>query len=301
MKGAFLLVGILGVVVTVIGAEPPGTDAPTEPEAGLRVMSFNIRYANPADGPDAWPNRREMVARLMHFHAADLVGAQEVLKGQLDDLERLLPEYGWVGVGRDDGREAGEFCPILYRRSRLEVLASETFWLSETPDRPSKSWDSSLNRIVTWARLRDRRTGLTFVHFNTHFDHRGEEARRQSARLLRERAARLAGEMPFIVTGDFNATSESEPYRILAQAEAIEGAGPFLDAQALAPFGHHGPKGTFWGFGETCVPDKRIDFIFVRTGIAVLRYGHLSDTYDGRHPSDHLPVLAEVAIGRAGR
>jgi len=279
----------LSVVAAGWSAPAPG-GADGEP---LRVMSFNIRYDNPADGEDAWSKRRAKVASMIRFHGADVVGLQEALRNQIADLEAALPHFGWFGTGRSAERD-GEHCAIFFRRDRMEVLAESTFWLSETPEvAGSRAWDAALPRIVTWGKLRDRRTGAVLHFFNTHFDHRGETARRESARLLLQMVAEIAGkEGPVVVTGDFNATPESEPYRILTT-----GGGALVDALHASRCPHHGPTSS-WNAFEAIEPGRRIDFILVRPPVEVRQHGILSDTFDGRFPSDHLPALAEVSIGK---
>ena len=265
-------------------AEPVSTDST------LRVMTFNIRYNNPGDGEHAWPHRKERVASVIRFHEADLVGVQEALKGQIDDLEALLPEYAWIGVGRDDGVAAGEFSPIFYRQDRFELLEQATFWLSETPEVPgSKSWDAALTRIVTWGRFRDKTTEEMFYLFNTHFDHRGEQARTQSARLLLEKINALAGDALVIVTGDFNVVPTTEAYRVMVTE--------LEDARHRSVTPPHGPEETSFGFTvEVGEQGRRIDYIFVHPDVRVQHYGVLTDHWHGHFPSDHLPVLAEVAL-----
>jgi endonuclease/exonuclease/phosphatase family metal-dependent hydrolase len=158
---------------------------PTGSSIALRAMSFNIRYDEPRDGVNAWSNRKTKVGDVIRFHKADLVGVQEALLSQLRDLERMLPDFEWCGVGRTDGKESGEYSAILYRKARFQLLECKTFWLSETPDKPgSMGWDAAYPRIVTWARFRDHGSGRTFFHFNTHFDHRGQKARVESAALI---------------------------------------------------------------------------------------------------------------------
>lgn len=256
----------------------------------LRVMSFNIRYDEPRDKENAWPNRKELVASMIRFHRADLVGVQEALKHQLEDLEKLLPGYHWVGVGRDDGKEAGEFSAILYRKSRLAIIENATFWLAEKPSVPgSKGWDAAFPRIVTWAKFQDSASGKTFFHFNTHFDHRGVRAREESARLLLERIESIAGSTPLIVTGDFNFNEASTGYKILVGKDSLR------DARYASQHGHHGPTSTFNEF-KALVPEWRIDYVMVKGSVKVLQHGALADTWDGQFPSDHLPVLAEVLI-----
>ena len=266
-------------------------------ETALRIMSFNIRYDNPGDGDDAWPNRRDMAASMIRFHGADIAGLQEALKHQVDDLAERLPEYGWFGVGRDDGREAGEYMAVFYRRDRFELLEQSTFWLSETPEKPGMGWDAACNRVVTWGHFRDRITGKTFYHFNTHFDHRGETARRESAKLLLARIGAIAGDTPLTVTGDFNAPPSSEPIVIITSGLAGDASSKLIDSRAVSRNGHHGPSGTWSGFTSAGKSgDEPIDYVFVRNGVAVTLHGTLSDTFDGRFPSDHMPVLAVVTL-----
>ena len=256
--------------------------------SSVNVLSFNIRYNNPDDGEHAWPNRKGMVASVVRFHAADLVGMQEVLRSQIDDLTVLLPNYSWYGVGRNDGKNSGEFSPIFYRRDRFQLLDSGEFWLSENPDQiGSKSWDAALPRIATWVKFRDRESKQEFIHLNTHFDHRGEVARARSAELILDRLKTLSGNMPAVVTGDFNVPPESEAYATMTSM--------LVDSKLESVSEPHGPEGTFGGF-TVKVDDTgdRIDYVFVAEGTKVLRYAALSDQWDGRYPSDHLPVLAEI-------
>ena len=261
-------------------------------------MTYNIRYDDPRAGDLAWANRREMVASMIRLHRADLVGLQEALANQLADLERLLPGFVAFGVGRNGGRK-GEFSAILYDRARLSLLAGDTFWLSETPGvAGSRGWDAAFPRVVTWAKFRDNSTGKTFYHFNTHFDHRGERARVESARLLRQSVERIAGRAaPLIVTGDFNFREAAEGYRVLTGGanEQPSAARVLRDARHHSLHPHHGPTATFNDF-KALVPGSKIDYVFVAGRVSVLQHAALSDTWDGRFPSDHLPVLAEVVL-----
>jgi endonuclease/exonuclease/phosphatase family metal-dependent hydrolase len=271
----------------------PTSNAQSRNSAGLRVMSFNIRYDEPRDGVNAWANRKEKVAGVIRFHKADIVGVQEALISQLRDLERLLPDLGWCGVGRTDGKEAGEYSAILYRRARFQVLQCETFWLSETPDKPgSMGWDAAYPRVVTWARFRDRVSKKTFYHFNTHFDHRGDNARTQSASLILRRIGELAGRLPFVLTGDLNVREDSAAYKTLKEGSATT---RLADARYASSSGHFGGDSTFSGFKEL-QPGNKIDYIFVRDGIRVLEHASLSDQWNGLWASDHLPVLAEIVL-----
>jgi endonuclease/exonuclease/phosphatase family metal-dependent hydrolase len=260
----------------------------------LRVMTFNLRYDTPNDGTNAWPHRRDWVAALIHFHAPDAVGVQEALAHMLTDLDARLPGFARVGVGRADGRAGGEFSAILYRRDRLELIDSGTFWLSPTPEvAGSKGWDTAIERIATWARFRDRRTGCRHLHLNTHFDHVGEQARQESARLIRRRLAALADGMPIVVTGDLNADPASVPYRILTRDTIGDGLPPLRDALVASRDGHYGPTSTWTAF-RAIEPGRRIDYVLVSSRVRVLKHAILPDSWDGRFPSDHLPVLAAV-------
>jgi endonuclease/exonuclease/phosphatase family metal-dependent hydrolase len=262
----------------------------------IRVMSFNIRYDNPDDGPNAWPYRKDIAASMIRFHRADSAGLQEANRRQTGDLAERLPEYAWFGLGRDDGKDAGEFMTIFYRKDRLELLDQNTFWLSETPGVPgSRSWGTSAPRTVAWGRFRDRETGRTFFHFNTHFDVHSAAARLESAKLLVRRIAETAGDLPAILTGDLNCREADPPYEILVSGDGIP-ENALTDAMKASIHGHHGPTGTMSGFEKPGTPGRRIDFIFVKNAVTVLQHGILADSFDGRYPSDHLPVLAEITI-----
>ncbi len=260
----------------------------------LRVMSWNIRYDNPGDGPNAWTHRKDWFAEIVVAQRVDVAGFQEVLVGQLRELRQRLPDFEAYGVGRDDGAERGEFCPIFYRRERFELLDRGTFWLSPTPDQiGSRGWDAALPRIVSWLRLKDRPSGKTLTVLNTHFDHRGETARRESATFLVRQLQQSFTEGPVVLTGDFNATPDSEPYRILtSRATDLRG---FRDSYVTTATKPEGPASTWNGF-EAIVPDRRIDFIFTTPDIRVDRFRILTDQKDGRFPSDHLPVVADLEL-----
>lgn len=257
-------------------------------------MSFNLRYNNPADGPNAWPLRRDRVAAAIRFHGPVLIGVQEALASMLSDLDGLLPGFGRVGVGRTDGATGGEYSAILYDTTRLAVEASGTFWLSPTPDVVgSRGWDAALERIATWARVRDKRTGCTWVHVNTHFDHVGDSARVESARLIRRRLGALAGGRALTMTGDFNADPSHPVYATLTRRDNSSASPALRDAMTVSTTPHYGPQSTWNAFREI-EEARRIDFVFVSDGVQVLRHGILSDRWDGRFLSDHLPVLASV-------
>jgi endonuclease/exonuclease/phosphatase family metal-dependent hydrolase len=257
-------------------------------------MSFNIRYDNPEDKENSWKNRKEMVATTIRFHKTDLAGLQEALSHQVKDLETLLPEYGWFGVGRDDGQEEGEFTPVFYRKDRFTVLNRSIFWLSESPGKPGKSWDAACPRIATWGKFEDIWTKNTFFFFNTHFDHVGETARIKSAELLLAKTNETIGDHPVILTGDFNCTEKERPYKILTSGK---GRIPALsDVRYLIKLEPYGTTQTYNGFQNTILPDRRIDFIFVKNIDRVLRYGTISEKWDGRFVSDHNAVFAEIEM-----
>jgi endonuclease/exonuclease/phosphatase family metal-dependent hydrolase len=257
----------------------------------IRVVTFNIRVAVD-EGINSWDNRKELVASIIETYRADIVGLQEALKTQLEDLNKLLPDFAWVGVGRDDGAEEGEYAAIFYNKKRFEVLEDSTFWLSETPDKPSIGWDAALKRVVTWAKLRDKITGKIFYHFNTHFDYKGVMARLESANLLNDRVAEVAGKTPAIVTGDFNFKSDFGGYKILT-----EGRKNYLfDTQKIAKVDSSGSNITYNRFGQFLEEGNKIDYIFIKNNIEVDKHKIIMDTFDGRYPSDHMPVLAVLRI-----
>ena len=256
----------------------------------MNIITFNIRYNTPNDGVNAWPNRIEMVSGLLKFHEPDIFGFQEALVGQIEDIQNKLPEYEWFGVGRDDGEKAGEFSPIFFNKTKFILIENGTFWLSETPDKPSKGWDAALNRIVTWGKFKSKVTGKQFLVFNTHFDHIGVEARKNSAALIRKKIEEMTANknLPVILTGDFNLTPESEPILLIKK---------FLsDSREVTEEPPYGPVGTFTSFDWNAAMDKRIDYIFVYGAISVLKYAVLTDSKEQRFPSDHLPVFAKVQL-----
>ncbi len=263
----------------------------------IRMMTFNIRLNTPSDSLNAWRYRKDMVASMIHFHKADIIGVQEALWDQVQDMEKRLPEYARIGVGRDDGQKAGEFMAIYYRKNRFYPLEHGTFWLSESPEKPGKGWDAACNRTVTWCRFKDTKTRKEFFHFNTHFDHMGEIARRESAVLLLKKIAEMAGNLPVVVTGDFNSKPDSEPYKILIngidQADHLK----LINSKQVSRFPHHGSDGTFnWFQIANLANDQPIDYIFIKNKIDVIYHGTLTDTFNGKFPSDHMPVLAEISI-----
>ncbi|MFC2160585.1 endonuclease/exonuclease/phosphatase family protein [Acidobacteriota bacterium] len=260
-------------------------------------MSFNIRYDNPGDGLNVWENRKDIAAQTILFHDVDICGMQEVLDHQLQDLDERLPEYDWIGVGRDDGEKKGEYAPIFFRPDRIQIIESGFFWLSETPDiAGSFGWDAACTRIVTWGKFSIRTTQEEFYFFNTHFDHVGQAARENSAELLLEKIESITSVHPVIVSGDFNCTQENKAYSILTSGQ---GEGSKLeDTRILSQTGHYGGTQTFNGFKPDLRPNNIIDFIFVRNTGPVLSHGIFADRWDGQFVSDHYPVYAQVIIAK---
>lgn len=262
-------------------------------QESLSVMSYNVRYdealfsqASPKETD--WAKRKEAQVALIGFHAPDVVGMQEPHLHQVRFFAEKLPGYDWIGVGREDGREEGEYNPIFYRKDRLQLLASGTFWLSETPNQPSRSWDAGYTRICTWAKFEAKADSTVFLVFNTHFDSKGQEARLESAQLINRKIAEMAGAMPVIVMGDLNFTPENPAYTAM-------GADGLGDSRSLSLSPPYGPEGTFNGFRFGEIPQNRIDYLFVN-GVKVLKHGALTDNLGPNYPSDHLPVLVELIV-----
>jgi endonuclease/exonuclease/phosphatase family metal-dependent hydrolase len=260
----------------------------------LNVMTFNIRYNNKADSLNSWPYRIEKVVSQVLFHEVHLLGVQEALNDQMADMQKRMPAFKSLGGGRNDGKASGEYSAIFYDTTRLQVLQSQTFWLSETPaDTGSRGWDAALSRIVTWAKFRDRKTKKIFFAFNTHFDHRGQVARRESAKLLLQKVKDIAGNTPSIITGDFNARPADEPIQVIMNSEDPL---HLTDTKQISVTPHYGPTGTFNGFGPKENEEVPIDFIFVKGKWKVLKHSTISQTWGGRFASDHFSVLAQVRL-----
>ena len=262
--------------------------APVFSQTPFAAMTYNIRYDNPGDGADAWPVRRDFLAAQVAFYAPDVFGIQEGLNRQVVYLDSALTDYGYVGVGRDDGAEAGEYSAVFYRTDRFNLIESGTFWLSLTPDTISKGWDAALPRICTWAHLEDKTAGRKIWVYNTHFDHIGKEARQESAQLILQKIAENAiGDDPVILMGDFNLTPDEAPIRSVS--EALHDT---YTSSEKAPFG---PMGTFNGFKFQEPVQRRIDYIFTNDIVQRIQCAILSDSRNCHYPSDHLPVLARMA------
>ena len=281
----------LACVTPAARAEAPKEKANA---ATVRVMSFNIRYGTAKDGENHWDKRKGMVLDTIRAYDPDLLGMQEVLADQADFLQKELPGYGFVGGGRDDGKRGGEYSPIMFKRDRYEPLASGQYWLSPTPEAVgSKGWDAALPRVMTWAKLKDKSTGVTLMFFNTHWDHVGKVARVESGKLMRRLIEEKRDDLPVIVTGDFNSTEDSPQYQTLT---AGDGAGVKLaDAHRVVHPQRQKDEATFNGF-KGIREGSRIDWVlhspeWVARGAAIDR-----TQKDGRYPSDHYPVTAELEL-----
>lgn len=259
-------------------------------------MSYNVRYDNPNDGDHVWSRRRDQVASVIRFHRPAVVGLQEADHAQVEDLDDRLDRFEWLPAGRRGEGLAGEFAAIGFDKSRFNLEEEGTVWLSETGEPGSVGWDAMLPRLIRYARLREHDTGVQLFHFNTHFDHSGERARRESARILLEQVDRLASNEPVLVTGDFNSRPSTSPYEHLTSRDKSSAGRTLRDAYDACRGYQHGPETTMTDF-HNLIPDKRIDHVFVSADVEVLQHGVASDTFDhGTYPSDHLPVAVELAL-----
>jgi endonuclease/exonuclease/phosphatase family metal-dependent hydrolase len=259
-------------------------------QTAIKVMSFNIRLDVKSDGENWWENRKDKVAGLMNYYQADFIGGQEVQFHQLQYLKEQLTGYEHIGVGRDDGKEKGEFSCIFYNKQNFEVLQQGTFWLSQTPDSVSMGWDAVCNRVCTWGLFRSKITKKQCWVFNTHFDHMGVKARQESAKLILSKMNGLtAGKnYPVVFMGDLNSKPGDEPVKILSES---------LDnARTVCVGKPYGPADTWNGFKFLQKPDGCIDYIFIRKGgkAKVVKFATITDSYEMKYPSDHFPIMAQI-------
>ena len=277
------------------------------------VGTYNMRYDNKGDEEkgNGWKQRYPVIASLIRFHGFDIFGTQECLQHQLEDIRGSLPGFSYIGVGRDDGKSAGEHSAIFYNTNKFKLLENGNFWLSEVTDKPNKGWDAVLPRICTWGKFKDIKTGFTFYFFNLHMDHVGVKARAESSKLVLDKVRKMAGKTPTILTGDFNVDQNNESYAL------INNSGLLKDAYETAEL-RYAHNGTFNAFNPDGKTDSRIDHIFMTKDFKVAKYGVLTDTYRGkgvkaaqantdnfpkevsmeqfiaREPSDHFPVMVVV-------
>ena len=276
MKRATLLLLIALLLVSISNAQK------SQP---INVMSYNIRLNTAADGVNAWPNRKDNVKALVKFYDTDILCVQEALPEQFDALVENT-DFDVVGVGRDDGKRKGEFSAIYFNKNRFVKKDGGTFWLSLTPDVPSKGWDAALNRICSWVKLFDKLNKKEFIVFNTHYDHIGLQARIESAKLIKQKIQEIAPKLPVVFTGDLNVTPETE---------AIATIKSFLiDTKEISIEPPYGPTGTFNAFKWDSPLKDKIDYIFVNKAFKVQKFAVLSDSKDKRYYSDHLPVFVKL-------
>lgn len=276
--------------------------------------TYNVRTDSQGDRVqgDGWEKRVPYIADLIRYHQFDVVGTQEAQPHQVADLKKVLPEYVMSGFGRDDGAEKGEYIAIFFKESKYRKLDEGRYWFSPTPEVPGKGWDAALPRICAWVKLEDVKSRKVFYFFCSHFDHRGEQAKVESSKLMLAQAKRIAGDLPAVLCGDFNSNQESEGYKIFQMDEFYEDT---FDTAKV----RYARAGTFNRFNPLDLTPVRIDHIFVSAHFSVERYGILTDTYFDvlptsapevgppyydesvafpagkvRFPSDHFPVIAEV-------
>jgi len=252
----------------------------------IKVMTYNIRYDTEKDSINKWNNRKEKLPALIQKYDPDLIGLQEALHHQVMDILKALPQYAYIGVGRDDGKEKGEYSAILYRKDRFELQWQKTTWLSETPGVPgSKNWDAAITRVLTRGGFRDLKTDKQFIYFNTHFDHIGKEARKNSAAIIIKAIKKESTGLPVMVTGDFNSQTSEDPYKIIATSDVVVDARP---AEAT--------QGTFCTFKVNGPACTLIDYIFYSKGWKRNNYQVIKDNDGTHYPSDHVPVMAEFTF-----
>ena len=251
----------------------------------LKIATFNLRMDTPSDGENAWFHRKDMVNDLIRFYGFDLFGTQEGFTHQLNDILRLS-DYRFIGVGRDDGKDAGEHCAIFYRSDRFKVLDQGDFWLSEHPEKPGRGWDGTCcNRICTWGKFEDLKNHKQFYFFNVHYEYEGDVARRESSNLMISRIKSIAGNLPVFLTGDFIAFPTEEPIRILNDSGFLN------DSYKITKEAPFGPVCTYHGYDSTIKTEERLDYIWVTDSIQIDKYGVLTNTLYGHTPSDHFPVM----------
>ncbi len=268
----------------------------------IRIISFNIRCDSGQKGPNRWNNRKDFLCDLIRFHGADIVGCQEVLENQLEDMKERLTDYDFYGVGREDGHSKGEFAPLFFVKDKFEKKEQGVFWLSESPDEVgSLGWDASLPRICCWVKLLDKKQNKSFYVMNVHFDHIGIKAREESSLLLLKKSREIAEGLPVLLCGDFNETPGSKMYEHILQGgfkdcskacKSYGGSVSFHDFKAVEAFNAALNENDCSKIKRLCL----IDFIFCNDKIKVLNHGILTDNMNGFYPSDHMPVLCDFLL-----
>lgn len=253
----------------------------------IKVMTYNIKYDNINDTVNNWNDRKEKLVELIEHYSPSFIGMQEALHRQVAYIDSSLTGYTYIGVGREDGKQKGEYSEIHYDSTRYKVLEHDTFWLSDTPNKPSVGWDAALERICTYGLFENRETGKKLWFFNTHFDHKGETARKNSAQLIVDKIEKInTDNLPVVLTGDFNLAPDEKPIQTIKSY--------MEDGQDITQTPFYGPTGSFNGFDSEMILDRRIDYIFVKKFI-VKSYTHIDDRLENlKYISDHLPVLATL-------
>lgn len=280
--------------VLLIGLAVPTALFAQTVEEKLNVVSYNIRYDNPGDGDNRWSNRKDYAADFLKFYDVDICGAQEVLHNQLTDLLDRLPEFGYIGVGREDGKTKGEYAPIFYRKDRFTLIDSGNFWLAEDINAVGeKGWDAACERVATWGIFKSKSTGKEFFVLNTHLDHVGKIARHEGASLVLNQVNILSKGLPAIVTGDFNATVDSDPIQVLVNENDPR---HIVDSRPIAEV-TYGPEWTFHNFGRIPVERRNlIDYIFIKGDLKVIRHGVLAEMKNELYLSDHCPIIGTLVL-----
>ena len=293
MRKCLLILSVLfGMLMTVQGQS-------------FVMATYNIRNDNQSDfnNGNGWVTRRDYVCQLILFHGFDIFGTQEGKYNQLEDMKERLPGYDYIGVGRDDGKQGGEYAAIFYRTDMFEVLDHGDFWLSPITDRPNVGWDAALPRICTWGKFRMKDSGFTFIYYNLHMDHIGVQARSESAKLILKRVTENPEKLPAMLSGDFNIDQNNESFKL------IDNSGIMSDSYRIADYKYI-TNGTYNAFSPASPTQAdRIDHIFLTKDFHVNKYGVLTDVYysestdaEGnktqiaRCPSDHFPVMITVDV-----
>ena len=306
-----LVYGLL-IALAAVSCTKSGQKAPAE----MNVPTYNLRLSNLGDSLEGngWGQRAPYVAKLIQYHEFDIFGTQEGKYHQLEDLKAMMPEYEYIGVGRDDGARGGEYAAIFYKPERFELLDSGNFWLSTDTTRPNKGWDAECIRVCTWGKFHDKIADKTFVYYNLHMDHIGVVARAESAKLILEKIKAMPEKLPVMLSGDFNVDQNNESYMLLQNSGVMAYA--YTTADLV-----YANNGTFNAFETDGMTDERIDHIFLSPEFKVKKYGILTDTYraaledtaatietanfpkevsikkyTARTPSDHFPVAIRVEL-----
>lgn len=276
-KATFIMMLIISCIIPIQGQS-------------VNVMTYNIKYDNPSDSLNNWDARKEMVAGLIRFYDMDIFGVQEGLRHQLEYLKENLEDIDYSGVGRDDGKQQGEYSAVFYNTAKFNKISGGTFWLSETPNTPSVGWDASMERICSYVYLKSKESANHFWVFNAHLDHIGPKARLESLKLIHEKIDLLnLKNEPVILMGDFNATPDQAPIEYISEL--------YDDTKKLTAEAPYGPDATFNGFKFYEIPRNRIDYIYVNNEVeAILKYGVLTDSRSCRYPSDHFPVMVRLKL-----